>query len=125
MTKTLVTVSLAISCGAATNVSATTAQVPQAVYGGEINVGIFDTLPGFCVGNNPANSALLASRSIYETLFEKSRSGLVVGLLAEERNHGSLEQLLVFTLYDQEACRYRNIDTAQWQISTHSKQLGN
>lgn len=82
MTTTLITVSLAISCGAATNVSATTARVPQAVYGGEINVGIFDTLPGFCVGNNPANSALMASRSIYETLFEKSRSGLMVGLLA-------------------------------------------
>ena len=82
MTTTLIIVSLAISCGAATNVSATTARVPQAVYGGEINVGIFDTLPGFCVGNNPANSALMASRSIYETLFEKSRSGLMVGLLA-------------------------------------------
>ena len=82
MTTKLITVSLAISCGAATNVSATTAQVPEAVYGGEINVGIFDTLPGFCVGNNPANSALMASRSIYETLFEKSRSGLMVGLLA-------------------------------------------
>lgn len=78
----LVTASLAISCGAATTVSATTTKVPQATYGGEIKVGIFDTLPGFCVGNNPANSALMASRSIYETLFEKTRSGAMVGLLA-------------------------------------------
>ena len=82
VTTTLITASLAISCGAASSVSATTAKTPQAIYGGEINVGIFDTLPGFCVGNNPANSALMASRSIYETLFEKSRSGAMVGLLA-------------------------------------------
>jgi ABC-type transport system substrate-binding protein len=78
----LVTTSVALSCGAASNASATTTKAPQAVYGGEIKVGIFDTLPGFCVGNNPANSALMASRSIYETLFEKSRSGAMVGLLA-------------------------------------------
>jgi ABC-type transport system substrate-binding protein len=78
----LVTMSLALSCGAATNVEATTSRPPQAVYGGQVQVGIFDTLPGFCVGNNPANSALMASRTIYETLFEKSKSGAMVGLLA-------------------------------------------
>jgi ABC-type transport system substrate-binding protein len=78
----IATMSLVLSCGAATNVHATTSNVPQAIYGGDINVGIFDTLPGFCVGNNPANSALMATRTIYETLFEKSKSGAMVGLLA-------------------------------------------
>ena len=41
-------------------------------FGGSITVGIFDNFPGFCVSNNPANSALMATRTIYETLFEKS-----------------------------------------------------
>ncbi|MEI8397823.1 MAG: hypothetical protein WCG33_01605, partial [Actinomycetes bacterium] len=33
-------------------------------YGGEVKVGIFDTFPGFCVGNNPANSSLMATRTV-------------------------------------------------------------
>lgn len=52
-------------------------------YGGSIKVGIFDNFPGFCVGNNPANSALMATRTIYETLFEKTENGELVGLLAK------------------------------------------
>ena len=52
-------------------------------YGGEVKVGIFDTFPGFCVGNNPANSALMATRTVYETLFEKTRGNDFVGLLAK------------------------------------------
>lgn len=52
-------------------------------YGGDITVGIFDTFPGFCVSNNPANSALMAERTIYETLFERTKGGDMVGLLAE------------------------------------------
>lgn len=78
----LVAASIAVSCSSASRVAATTSATPQARYGGSINVGIFDTLPGFCVGNNPANSALMATRTIYETLFEKSKNGLMVGLLA-------------------------------------------
>jgi ABC-type transport system substrate-binding protein len=50
--------------------------------GGSIKVGIFDNFPGFCVGNNPANSALMATRTMYETLFEKTEQGEFVGLLA-------------------------------------------
>lgn len=53
-------------------------------YGGNVKVGIFDNFPGFCVGNNPANSALMATRTIYETLFEKTENGGLVGLLAEK-----------------------------------------
>ena len=52
-------------------------------YGGEVKVGIFDTFPGFCVGNNPANSSLMATRTVYETLFEKTRGNDFVGLLAK------------------------------------------
>jgi ABC-type transport system substrate-binding protein len=52
-------------------------------YGGDIKVGIFDNFPGFCVGNNPANSALMATRTMYETLFEKTEDGEFIGLLAE------------------------------------------
>ena len=61
----------------------TTTPVPTPINGGEITVGIFDTLPGFCVGNNPANSALMATRTIYETLFEKTDDGTMSGLLAK------------------------------------------
>ena len=50
--------------------------------GGSIRVGIFDSFPGFCVSNNPANSALMAERTIYETLFERTTGGEMVGLLA-------------------------------------------
>jgi len=55
-------------------------------YGGEVKVGIFDTFPGFCVGNNPANSSLMATRTVYETLFEKTRGNDFVGLLAKSGN---------------------------------------
>ena len=65
-----------VSCG-----SSTPAGTSQ--YGGSIEVGIFDTFPGFCVSNNPANSALMATRTVYETLFERASSGEMVGLLAE------------------------------------------
>ena len=63
----------------------TTAQSTSIVQksGGTVKVGIFDTFPGFCVGNNPANSALMATRTIYETLFEKTRGNDMIGLLAK------------------------------------------
>jgi ABC-type transport system substrate-binding protein len=53
-------------------------------YGGDIEVGIFDTFPGFCVSNNPANSALMAARTVYETLFERLPNGEMTGLLARD-----------------------------------------
>ena len=41
--------------------SADAAAKPQAgTYGGNAKVAIFDTFPGFCVSNNPNNSALMA-----------------------------------------------------------------
>ena len=51
--------------------------------GGEVKVAIFDTFPGFCVGNNPANSSLMATRTMFETVFEKTIGGDYIGLLAE------------------------------------------
>ena len=51
--------------------------------GGEVKVAIFDTFPGFCVGNNPANSSLMATRTMYEGLVEKTVGGDFVGLLAK------------------------------------------
>ena len=59
------------------------ATTPAAKYGGEVKVAIFDTFPGFCVGNNPANSALMATRSVYEGLVEKTKGGDFIGLLAQ------------------------------------------
>lgn len=64
-------------------------KLPTARYGGDITVGIFDTFPGFCVSNNPANSALMAERTIYETLFERTKGGDMIGLLAESSSHSS------------------------------------
>jgi ABC-type transport system substrate-binding protein len=42
-----------------------------------------DTMPGWCTGNNPAGSALMATRTIFDTLFEKTAGGDLVGMLAE------------------------------------------
>ncbi len=76
-----VATAIAISTVASTGTQAA-ADPSAAKYGGEVKVGIFDTFPGFCVGNNPANSALMAVRSMYETLFERTVGGDYVGLLA-------------------------------------------
>ncbi len=76
-----VATAIAISTVASTG-SQAAANPSVSKYGGEVKVGIFDTFPGFCVGNNPANSALMAVRSMYETLFERTVGGDYVGLLA-------------------------------------------
>lgn len=72
-------------CGTALSATTASASTKPAAprYGGDITVGIFDTFPGFCVSNNPANSALMAERTIYETLFERTKGGDMIGLLAE------------------------------------------
>ncbi|MEI6199760.1 MAG: ABC transporter substrate-binding protein [Actinomycetota bacterium] len=78
-----VAIATAIAISTVTSTGSQAAAVPSASkYGGEVKVGIFDTFPGFCVGNNPANSALMAVRSMYETLFERTVGGDYVGLLA-------------------------------------------
>ena len=52
--------------------------------GGEIKVGIFDTFPGYCMANNPANSSLMATRTMFETLVEKTKGNDFVGVLATD-----------------------------------------
>jgi ABC-type transport system substrate-binding protein len=81
-----IAVTFGFLAGLASCSDTTTTPDPTPTIGGEVAVGIFDTLPGFCVGNNPANSALMATRTIYETLFEKTDDGQMSGLLAESAN---------------------------------------
>ena len=77
-----VATTIAISAVASTgSQAATTPNAPK--YGGKVKVAIFDTFPGFCFGDNNANSALMAQRTVLETLFEKTKGGDMVGLLAE------------------------------------------
>ncbi len=52
-------------------------------YGGEITVLIDGPIAGHCFGNALPGGPLGASRSIYESLFERTRSGKFVGHLAE------------------------------------------
>ena len=77
-----VATAIAISTVASTGSSAATSpNAPK--YGGKVKVAIFDTFPGFCFGDNNANSALMVERTVFETLFEKTKGGDMVGLLAE------------------------------------------
>jgi ABC-type transport system substrate-binding protein len=76
--------SLAVSTLATTGASAKSAATgPTAGGGGDAKVAIFDTFGGWCGPDNLANSALMAARTIYETLFEKSIGGDMIPVLAE------------------------------------------
>jgi ABC-type transport system substrate-binding protein len=59
------------------------AKVQAAKSGGSITVGIFDTFPGWGPKDNPANSALMAAKTMYETLFELNADGRYVPYLAQ------------------------------------------
>lgn len=64
--------------------SAGAASAPRAgKYGGTAKVATADNYAGWCFADNNANSALMAERTVYETLFEKTRGGDLIGLLAE------------------------------------------
>jgi ABC-type transport system substrate-binding protein len=71
---------LSVSTLASTATSAATK--PTVTTGGTAKVAIFDTFSGWCFGNNLANSALMAGRTVYETLFEKTTTGELKPLLA-------------------------------------------
>jgi len=58
------------------------AKVQAAKSGGSITVGIFDTFPGWGPKDNPANSSLMAAKTMYETLFELNADGRYVPYLA-------------------------------------------
>jgi ABC-type transport system substrate-binding protein len=87
---------IAVSTVASTGSNAASTSAAKA--GGEIKVGIFDTFPGFCNNNNPANSALMATRAIFEGLVEKTRGNDFVGLLAESMTPSADFKTWDFTL---------------------------
>lgn len=81
--------SLAVSALATTGASAKSAATgPTAGGGGDAKVAIFDTFGGWCGPDNLANSALMAARTMYETLFEKSIGGDMIPVLAESGTAG-------------------------------------
>jgi peptide/nickel transport system substrate-binding protein len=81
--------SLAVSTLATTGASAKSAATgPTAGGGGDAKVAIFDSFGGWCGPDNLANSALMAARTIYETLFEKSIGGDMIPVLAESGQAG-------------------------------------
>lgn len=78
-----VAATIAVSTVASTGSQAASPQATSK-YGGTAKVAIFDTLAGFCFANNNANSSLMVMRTIYESLFEKTRGGDMIGLLATD-----------------------------------------
>ena len=96
---------VAISTLAASS-SQVSAKADAPTLGGTAKVAIFDTLPGWCVGNNPANSALMATRSIYEGLVEKTIGGDFVGLLAKSWTASA--DLKEWTFVLREGIKYSN-----------------
>ena len=72
-------IALVASLSQVTTSGASSADTPK--RGGNIKVGIFDTFPGFCTGDNLANSALMGARSIYETWVEQRSDGKIVPYL--------------------------------------------
>ncbi|MSV37784.1 MAG: hypothetical protein F2916_06995, partial [Actinobacteria bacterium] len=75
-----VATALAMSTMATSGASAATAGSID--YDATAKIAIYDTFSGWCFANNLANSALMAGRSIYETLFEKTTDNKLEGLLA-------------------------------------------
>jgi ABC-type transport system substrate-binding protein len=95
---------IAVSTVASTGSNAASPSAGKA--GGEIKVGIFDTFPGFCNNDNPANSALMAQRAIFEGLVEKTRGNDFVGLLATDWT--SSEDLKTWTLNLRQGVKYHD-----------------
>ena len=79
-------VGVAIAATVAMSTMATTGGSAAAAttidYDATAKVAIYDTFSGWCFANNLANSALMAGRTIYETLFEKTTTNDLAGLLA-------------------------------------------
>jgi ABC-type transport system substrate-binding protein len=89
---------IAVSTVAST---ASAASKPQAgKYGGAAKVATGDNFAGWCFADNNANSALMAQRTVYETLFEKTRGGDLVGLLAQSASSSSDLKTWTITLRD-------------------------
>ena len=95
---------IAVSTVASTGSNAASTSAIKA--GGEIKVGIFDTFPGYCMANNPANSSLMATRAMYETLVEKTKGNDFVGVLAKSWEASADLKTWTFTL--REGIKFHN-----------------
>jgi len=83
-------VTAAVAVGAVATSAGVSAKKPSAIpTGGDLKVAMRDTLPGWCTGNNPAGSALMATRTIYDSVFEKTAGGDLVGMLAKSATPSS------------------------------------
>lgn len=61
--------------------------------GGTLQVGIFDSFPGYCMADNLANSALFAARTVYETWVEQRSDGRIVPyVLSSVENSADFKQ---------------------------------
>ncbi len=80
---TAITAATVASSATMAATSTTTASSAKPVYGGELTVGIGNTIAGFCINNVLASSDLGVARTIFETLFERETDGSYVGLLAK------------------------------------------
>lgn len=79
-----VAVAATIAVSTVASTAGVSAKTPNAAkVGGTLKVAVRETFPKFCTGDNAAGSTLGAFRTIYETLFEKTRGGDLVGVLAE------------------------------------------
>ena len=77
-------ITAAVAVGAVATSAGVSAKKPAApTIGGTLKVAMRDTIPKYCTGDNAAGSALMAQRTIYDTLFEKTKGGDLVGMLAE------------------------------------------
>jgi len=95
---------IAVSTVASTGSNAASPSAAKA--GGEIKVAIFDTFPGYCMANNPANSSLMAVRTMYETLVEKTKGNDFVGVLA--KSWESSADLKTWTFNLREGVKFHN-----------------
>ena len=84
LAKTIGSALAAVLVGTVVSGSVSQAQAPQkAKTGGEITVAIDGSLAGFCYQTALAGGTLGVSRTIYESLVERSKDGKFVPYLAE------------------------------------------
>lgn len=69
---------MAVALVASLSQVAPTSAAEKPKVGGTLQVGIFDSFPGYCMADNLANSSLMAGRSLYETWVEQRADGKIV-----------------------------------------------
>jgi peptide/nickel transport system substrate-binding protein len=84
---------MAIALVASLSQVAPTNAAEKPKVGGTLQVGIFDSFPGYCMADNLANSALMAGRTIYETWVEQRADGKIVPyVLSSVENSADFKQ---------------------------------